>query len=170
MRFLFPIVIFFCGAFVHPPVITEDQRFKTIVRHESDIIANELNISPFGFGVEGPKGIQGITLSYSSNQRVNLHQARRLIIRLAQNVTSRVNNRISTEHLNRSPVDLSFFYFSIGFDGINTLYNENEGEIAFVVISKGIVHYKISRPESKRFIPIHSEPYDEAYRIVFGDQ
>lgn len=169
MKLLFPFILFFCGAWMNSQVLTEDQRFKIMVSNESDRVANELGISPFGFGVEGPKGIQGISLSYTSKKRLNLEQTRQLIVPLAHHVLSRVNRRIATENLNRNPVELSFFYFSLGFDGVDTLYNENEGEIAFVVISKGVVIYKIQKPNMHRFTPIYSEPYEDAYRIVFSD-
>lgn len=169
MRLLLLIALFFCGAWMRPQTLTEDQRFKIIVSHESDIVANELDISPFGFGVEGPKGIQGISLSYTSKKRLNLEQTRRLVVPLAQHVLSRVNNRIITENLNRNPIDLPFLYFSISFDGVDTLFNENEGEIAFVNISNGTVTYKIQQPNMHRFTPIYSEPYEEAYKIVFGN-
>jgi hypothetical protein len=169
MKLLFPIVLFFCGACMNPQILTEDQQFKIMANNESDKIAAELGISPFGFGVKGPDGIQGITLSYTSKERLNLEQARQLIIRLAQKVPSRINNKISTENLNKCPVDLSFFYLSINFEGLKTLFNENDGEIARVVISRGDVIYNIRKPGVRGFTPIYSEPYEEAYRKVFGD-
>lgn len=169
MRLLFPLILFFCAACTQTQILTEDRRFTMIVSNEGDKIADELQIYPFGFGVKGPDGIQGITLSYSSRQRVNVEQARELIVRLAQQVLLRVNQKISSENLNREPVDLSFFYLCINFHGIETSHNENEDELAMVVISKSIVEYDISKPGVRRLIPIHSEPYTEAYQIVFGN-
>lgn len=166
VRMFFPILLFIASACTSSQAITDNDRFKIVISNESNLVANELNISPFAFGVEGPDGIQGIMLSYMSKARLNLDQARKLIIRLAQNIPSRVNNKIASENLNRSPVDLSFFYLAINFFDKDSNFNENEGEISRVDYSRGIISYKISRPGVSRFIPIHSETIEEAYRIV----
>lgn len=151
---------------MNPSAIMEDQRFKSILTNESDKMARILNISPFDFGIRGD-GIHGITLSYESKQRMNLQQARQLVIKAVDHLISNVNDRMVVENLNRKPIDISLFYFSLGFEGIDTLYNENEGEIAFVVISRGTIEYNIQKPNMDRFTPIYTESYEEACRIVF---
>jgi hypothetical protein len=148
---------------------SESHELKSIVHAQSNRISARLPVYLLGFGVSEPDEIREFMLSYQSNQKVNIEEARKLILQLSTELLANINSSIQEKKLKRNNLDPSFFYLSIGFDGDYTLFNQAEGEIAHVSLYNDIITYKISKPNMKNFIEVYSEPYEEAYQIVYGD-
>jgi hypothetical protein len=168
MKLITAFLLFFCGGFMTSQ--DEEDRLLAIIRKESDQIASSLNLCPFGFGIQGPGGIKGITLSFKSYEGMGIDTARCLIVQLGEKLINQINLKIDFEKLEQGNLDLSFFYIMVSFPGINTLFNETEGELALITISRGIIKYEIRKSDVKDFIPVYSESFEEAYQKVFDVQ
>lgn len=167
MKLIFVFLALICVACMGP--MTDDDKLLMVIKKESDLTAKSLNLYPIGFGILGPGKVKGVTLSYDSYQGIGIDQARKLIVKLGNRLLDNINLKINSEKLEHGSVEISFLRVVITFPGKGTLFNEVEDELALVNISGGIINYKIFKAKTSDFITIYSEPYEEAYKKVFGE-
>lgn len=167
-RLLIVLSMFFLSSWISLQR-SESEELKSIVAKQSKNISSRYPVYLLGFGVSEPKEIKKFIINYESNKEVDIVNARGIIVNLVNELVLEVNCLVEKNSIHLKKLDHLLFYISIGFDGKKTLFNEAEGKIAFVSLSNGTVKYKIYIPATRRFETIFSEPYEEAYKKVYGD-
>lgn len=158
-RLIFLLTLLFTSCMASQ---TDESKMIRAVNSQSDQIAAKLDLQPFSFGTEGP-GIKGLIFQFQTTQKVDIDQARSILIQLAEQLKQSIRAVNPDWNLD----DPNFLYISIGFNDQSGNYNTEPGYIAHATISKYGVDLETYDIATKRFVPVITEPYAEAYHKVF---
>lgn len=157
------------SPYIREGLPTKEDRLLLIIHEASNKIASKLKLETFGCGIEGPKGIQGISLDYLFHEMAEPDKARKLIVELGDSMIHQVNLDIEREKLEYDILPLSFFYLTISFLENETIDSDSEYFLYRVKLFSDKVEYIIFIPNSPRTRKSIIEPYQEAYQKVYGD-
>lgn len=159
------------NAYVREGLPTKEDRLLLIIHEASNKIASRLKLKPFGCGIEGPEGIQGIDLDYLFYERTEVDEARKLIVELGESLIHEVNLGIEREKLEYGKLSLpSFFCLTISFLGNETINSDTEYFLYRVDLYRDKVDFVMFIPNSPKIRKTLTEPYQEAYQKVYGSQ
>ncbi len=112
--------------------------------------------------------IQQVDAFYDSYERLNVEEARRLFVDVAEGYISRYNqNEEVRPYLRNYPVTIDNFRIRIGFENENRQHMDG-GYVALVsyINAKRRIFYSGYDHETKKFTDLHEESYETALEIV----
>jgi hypothetical protein len=125
-------------------------------------------LSSFGGGMIGD--IQRIHLGFDLLAELDIDKARVLVVRKEEEFLDILNgNREVRPYLHVYPFPAERFEFEIGFENTSGRLFAESPNLAFVFVGSGKVHYSIYNKEKSELETIYTEPYEEAYKIVYGE-
>ncbi len=156
-----------CATTKQTPWATE--AYKAMNSFSKDVYRTH-RLELIGIGGAMMYNIEKMNLVFDSyrNQRLNIDQARRLLITISQGFIERINsNNDIRSYLKKYPTDHHNLYLAISF------CDENENEVpkeyvSYVYLSEGKIHYCFFDSEKDEFIKEKDfkESYEEALERV----
>lgn len=112
--------------------------------------------------------IQVMSLGFESYQKVNIDQARKLYVKLTQKFMDKINNNTEIRpYLHTYPFTPDNAKIKLMFSDIQTNKFVSKPYIASVMATRGKVFYDVYEPTNPKGLEtIHSETYEEAFKIV----
>jgi hypothetical protein len=113
--------------------------------------------------------ITSLMLQYDKIARLDIEETRKLYIESVAGFINKVDNCAEIQPFLK---DHPFTYKNVGF-GIG-FFDKNHKfvpppYISYVSLIKGDVLYRVYHEETGRFEVVHQEPYEEAFKIVYGE-
>lgn len=117
-----------------------------------------------------PYDIEGIELGFMAYQRAIVEEARNLEVLVTEAFLQAINSHKKIRpYLREYPFPASRTNVTISFNKPdNRRYSD--GSVAYMFHVKNTIFYSAKDPETGKYIDIHEEPYEEARRIVLGQQ
>jgi hypothetical protein len=125
-------------------------------------------ISATGGGMMGD--IRHIRLELDTVANLEIPQVREIIVRKEEELLDMLNaDREVRPYLHVYPCGIEIFRLGIGFSDPAGSFAELP-YIAYATVLVGRVNYSIFDQDKRRLDKVYDEPYEEAYRIVFGKE
>lgn len=124
----------------------------------------EFTLMMVGGGIGGK-----MSLGFKTTASVDIPEARRILVQKEEGFLSLINGTQEIQpYLNQpsSPETISIKIAFYGSDG-NFV---GPPFIAYAYVARNTIFYAISDVENNRIVTIFEEPYDEAYKIVYGKE
>lgn len=123
-----------------------------------------LNLQGKGLGFS--KGMNLFLVRYKIHKKINLEQARNLIVNCSQTLLAMINSNIELR-----PFLSNYPYNNNNLDIIITFYDELDERaafpnLAFISVGEGKIYYDFYDTLKQDFVPSHRESYEEALKIV----
>jgi hypothetical protein len=125
------------------------------------------NLALGGAGAAWPEKIESIILSYNSQKRTEIKEARRMLVEAIESLLELVNSneKIRPELICHPFGPLNADVSIIFSDHWSNFLYHTEG-VAHIFIVKGILCYSSYNPEEGLLEELYKEPYEEALKIV----
>jgi hypothetical protein len=164
------MLIFINGCFAGGKTDTDYEKIvdKVIDAYVSKSVKEDgFRLSSFGGGLMGD--IQKINLGFDVMAELDIDQTRILIVKKEEEFLSMLNvNREVRPYLHEYPFPANRFELKMGFRKKDGSYVDTPN-IAYVSILSGVIYYRIYDKAKKEYKRIYSEPYEEGYKIVYGE-
>ncbi|NGX41646.1 MAG: hypothetical protein KR126chlam4_01489 [Candidatus Anoxychlamydiales bacterium] len=150
---------------------------ETFIKNEVSkfVKQNDLILNAYGINIDNDSSspewnaIHDFYFTFYSLEKVNLQQARKVLINCIENLLNEINNNkelgnyLYTVPFTYKNLDLGIFFFN------KKGRPRNENYIYTCAIDEDTIYYKIAYPNGT-FKRIHEETYDEALKIVEREQ
>ena len=156
-----PMVIMSCFA------VGKHCQFADDVMHSySKKMKKEKDLDAFGMGGELMTNVKSFSLTYVSERKVNIVEARFLIVECIEDLLKDINDyKEIRPYLNDYPFTAKNLEFGIMFMKSNGDFIQ-DNYLSDVSLSQGNVYYGIQPPNVNILKDIYEETYEEALRIV----
>lgn len=151
---------------------TQDPEYVKFANNLTSQFCSEVS-KPKGLALTGYGGalmydVKKINLHYDSHECLNLEEARKLYVEIAEKYLAYINdNEDIRPYLHDYPFTIKNLELAIAFRG-RSGKRCNNGCIAFIFrnLKTSEIIFRTSDEDGKKLIPFHQEPYEEAKRIV----
>lgn len=145
-------------------------KMTLVVGAQSKALAAKHGLSTIGFGTEGPGETKGYILQYKMLKNVGIDDARIILVHYVDELLTSIHMQAKKKKLLKEPPDFRALYVSIRFKDRKNGFGPEDGFLANICLYKGKIQFTVGIPGTSNLKPIHSEPYEEAYRIVMGGE
>jgi len=167
------VLIFFLVSCSHEVKRSEGEDY---VKYVDEIVYNfrkkirrEKGLVAYGDGGSMPTDVESISVSLHLPRKMGIEEARKIEVEATEELANMVNeHKLIRPFLRNFPFDSRRTEVSLSY--FPKSYSEDlSSTISFVHPAKGrIFYYSRESPEAKLKL-IFSEPYEEAYKIVYGE-
>lgn len=158
------LAVIFSGCGFDEEVLNSE---SNMITEHINFISNKYLIHPFGRGGFNEDGLKGYSLTFESNERVDVVQARNLIVNMLEDIIKNNNGCQNTQ----CKTKLSYRNFKVAVlfsDKNSQKFISDDLGIASVRVSQGNVYYSVDKRGNYQLETIFEEPYSEAYEKVTG--
>ncbi|MBA3603012.1 MAG: hypothetical protein H0W50_05090 [Parachlamydiaceae bacterium] len=133
-------------------------------------ISNDGKFFVMGSGRSNSGFNQRVILLLETVGNYDIPRARELFVELEEKFLVLLNNSIEIRpYLDHYPCGTEAFELTLVFKCPKGSFAQPP-YLGEVTVSKDKIYYDVDNKEKKIFLPIFSEPYDEAYKIVYGKE
>ena len=167
MKMILSLLIVLPMAMVSCFAVGEHCQYANKVMHSySKKVKKEKDLDAFGMGGELMTNVKSFSLTYVSERKLNIDEARPLIVECIEDLLKDINDyKEIRPYLNDYPFTVKNLEFGIMFMKPNGDIIR-DGHLADVTSLNGKILYRIRPLNTNRFKKIYEETYEEALRIV----
>lgn len=144
------------------------RKMTQIVSAQSKALAAKHHLNMVGFGTEGPGETKGYILQYEIIKDINIDEAREILVCFVDELVASIEKQAQKKKIPKEPPNFNALFVSISFKDLAHRFQLHDDFLTYACLSKGKVHFSIGIPGTYDLKTIHSEPYEQAYRIVLG--